>query len=228
MIRVGSILAFIFFSVSLPIYCAFRPADVRVTRGAAIPTMGIRSFIKRKFFPGNQERSVSELKKGIAGFYDSTTGVWLDVWGDHLHHGYYPSPNYRNHSAAQVDMVDRALSFAYGGDENVQCSSMVDVGCGVGGSSRHIASRLGCKAVGVSLSPYQIDVANMLTKEAGLADRLNFQVADAMNMPFKGESFDLVIRVVCSLSLYKHILSIFSFRRGQWRVESICRTKNPS
>ena len=33
---------------------------------------------------------------------------------------------------------------------------MVDVGCGIGGSSRHIARRLGCAARGITLSPVQV------------------------------------------------------------------------
>lgn len=35
---------------------------------------------------------------------------------------------------------------------------MVDVGCGIGGSSRHIAKKFGCKAEGITLSPVQVSV----------------------------------------------------------------------
>ena len=33
---------------------------------------------------------------------------------------------------------------------------MVDVGCGIGGSSRHIARKFGCTAKGITLSPVQV------------------------------------------------------------------------
>ncbi len=33
---------------------------------------------------------------------------------------------------------------------------MVDVGCGIGGSSRHIAQKFGCTAEGITLSPVQV------------------------------------------------------------------------
>lgn len=33
---------------------------------------------------------------------------------------------------------------------------MVDVGCGIGGSSRHIARKFGCRAEGITLSPVQV------------------------------------------------------------------------
>lgn len=55
-------------------------------------------------------------------------------------------------------------------------SSMVDVGCGIGGSSRHISRKFGCKATGITLSPVQAARANDLTAAAGLADKLSFQV----------------------------------------------------
>ncbi len=32
---------------------------------------------------------------------------------------------------------------------------MVDVGCGIGGSSRHISRKFGCTAQGITLSPVQ-------------------------------------------------------------------------
>lgn len=33
---------------------------------------------------------VTELKRGIATFYDKSSGLWENMWGDHMHHGYYP------------------------------------------------------------------------------------------------------------------------------------------
>lgn len=30
-----------------------------------------------------------ELKDGIASFYDKSSSVWEDIWGEHMHHGYY-------------------------------------------------------------------------------------------------------------------------------------------
>jgi hypothetical protein len=36
------------------------------------------------------ERTVPELNDGIAGFYDESSGVWEEIWGEHMHHGYYP------------------------------------------------------------------------------------------------------------------------------------------
>jgi tocopherol O-methyltransferase len=106
-----------------------------------------------------------------------------------MHHGYYPrGVKVTDHRAAQVDMIDKSLEWA--GVSAV--SSMVDVGCGIGGSSRHIARKFGAKAQGITLSPYQAARANELSKEQGLSDRCSFQVGDALDQPFGANSFDLV------------------------------------
>ena len=50
------------------------------------------------------ESSDAALKEGIAAFYDASSGVWEEVWGEHMHHGYYgPDGSARkDHRQAQV------------------------------------------------------------------------------------------------------------------------------
>ena len=43
------------------------------------------------------QRTDPELKSGIAKFYDESSQIWLDVWGEHMHHGYYPDSKYSDH-----------------------------------------------------------------------------------------------------------------------------------
>lgn len=133
-------------------------------------------------------RSRQELNAGIATFYDQSTGLWEDMWGDHLHHGYYGKGDRPSNRQAQIDMIENVLSWA--GVERVD--HMVDVGCGLGGSSRHIADKYGCDARGITLSPYQAKRGNEISKSQGLGDRVSLQVADALDQPFDNDSFDLV------------------------------------
>jgi len=85
-------------------------------------------------------------------------------------------------------MIDEALKFA--GVSGV--GKGVDVGCGIGGSSRYIVKKFGGDMTGITLSPFQRGRAEALTVEAGLQDKAKFQVADALQMPFEDNSFDLV------------------------------------
>lgn len=107
-----------------------------------------------------------------------------------MHHGYYIPENRTDHQQAQVDLIDEVLKWAGATD----AKRVVDVGCGIGGSSRHIARKFGdgCTTEGITLSPYQAGRGNELAVEQGLQDRCNFQVADALDMPFEDESFDLI------------------------------------
>lgn len=111
-----------------------------------------------------------------------------------MHHGYYEQKNpTTDHKQAQIEMIDRAVNWSYGADlATANPTSTVDVGCGVGGSSRHIVKRFNMKeGRGLSLSPFQIKKANEFTASAGLADRVQYTVDDALSMPFSNGKFDL-------------------------------------
>jgi tocopherol O-methyltransferase len=155
---------------------------------------GLWRLVTGRFLP----RSDAELKSGIAKFYDESSQIWLDVWGEHMHHGYYPTPSYKEHQAAQIDMIDRTLTWAYQNNDAsaafTRPKTMVDVGCGVGGSSRHIARKWGLStAKGVSLSPFQIQKATEFTKQQGLDGTCSYAVEDAMRMASAADgAYDLV------------------------------------
>jgi len=119
--------------------------------------------------------SRDELTIGIAGFYDRSSKLWEDVWGEHMHHGYYNPPDRTDHQQAQVDLIDEVLKWAEVGS-GTNITNVVDVGCGIGGSSRHIARKFGCSTTGITLSPYQAKRANELATEQGLKDQCTFQV----------------------------------------------------
>jgi tocopherol O-methyltransferase len=90
-----------------------------------------------------------------------------------MHHGYYIPADRTDHVQAQIDLIDEVLKWA--GVETPP-KSVVDVGCGIGGSSRHIASKYNCKAQGITLSPYQANRGNELAKEQKLDQQASFQV----------------------------------------------------
>jgi SAM-dependent methyltransferase len=69
---------------------------------------------------------------------------------------------------------------------------VLDLGCGIGGPARTLASTFGCKVTGVDLSPGFIETATYLTARCGLSDRINFQIGDALQLPFENAAFDAV------------------------------------
>ncbi len=66
----------------------------------------------------------------------------------------------------------------------------LDIGCGLGGPSRHLASQYDCGMRGIDLNPSLIDLATMLTRRCGLAERVTHVTGDATNLPFEPVSFD--------------------------------------
>jgi hypothetical protein len=55
---------------------------------------------------GGADRVGQELRDGIASFYDESSAIWEDVWGEHMHHGFYPTGSERDHKKAQVSSHD--------------------------------------------------------------------------------------------------------------------------
>ncbi|KAI3695953.1 hypothetical protein L1987_78959 [Smallanthus sonchifolius] len=144
-----------------------------------------------------EDEQQRQLKKGIAELYDESSGMWEDIWGEHMHHGFYDSDTVveiADHRSAQIRMIEQALLFAsVSADDPVKKpKSIVDVGCGIGGSSRYLARKYGAECHGITLSPVQAERAQALAAAQGLADKVSFQVADALNQPFPDGQFDLV------------------------------------
>lgn len=137
-----------------------------------------------------------KLRKGIAEFYDESSTMWENIWGDHMHHGFYDSGStvsLADHRSAQIRMIEEALHFASVCDEPTKKPKcIVDVGCGIGGSSRYLARKFGAQSKGITLSPVQAERAQALADAQGLGDKVSFQVADALAQPFPDGQFDLV------------------------------------
>lgn len=69
---------------------------------------------------------------------------------------------------------------------------VLDVGSGLGGPARTLASEYGCQVIGIDLTEEYCRVARMLSERLGLSDLLNFQHGDALNLPFQDATFDVV------------------------------------
>ena len=69
---------------------------------------------------------------------------------------------------------------------------VLDVGCGVGGPARTLASEFRCQVTGIDLTENYCLAAEMLTARVGLDDRVTIHQGNAMDMPFDDESFDAV------------------------------------
>lgn len=73
-----------------------------------------------------------------------------------------------------------------------QSSDLVlDVGCGLGGTARYLASRFGCKICGVDLTDEFCSAAAVLNEKVGLGSSIDIRCASALALPFGDKQFDL-------------------------------------
>ena len=69
---------------------------------------------------------------------------------------------------------------------------VLDIGCGIGGPSRTIASECNCKVTGVDLDLGYCKAARSISKSLGLGEQTHFIQANALNLPFEDRSYDAV------------------------------------
>ena len=70
---------------------------------------------------------------------------------------------------------------------------VLDIGSGIGGPSRHLGQvRSAATSSAIDLTAEYCRVAEALTARTGLADKVTYKTADALNLPFEGGSFDVV------------------------------------
>lgn len=67
---------------------------------------------------------------------------------------------------------------------------ILDVGCGIGGSTRRLSQETGCRVTGIDLSDEYIDVAERLTQLLNMDGRVTFNACSALDLPFDDNSFD--------------------------------------
>ncbi len=71
-------------------------------------------------------------------------------------------------------------------------TNVLDVGGGIGGPARLLASEYNCHVTVLDLVPEFCETGKSLTSRIGLSDRVSFHQGSALSMPFGNESFDVV------------------------------------
>ncbi len=140
--------------------------------------------------------------KKIIEYYRDTENAYKDSWdlnNSHaIHYGYwdekvksFPQSLWRMNEVMMEAVAIQATD------------KVLDAGCGVGGSSIFLASRLGCTVTGITLSERQMEQAQLTARQKELGELTSFSIMDYCHTDFPAESFDVV-----------------------WGCESICYAEN--
>jgi ubiquinone/menaquinone biosynthesis C-methylase UbiE len=70
---------------------------------------------------------------------------------------------------------------------------VLDVGCGLGGPARTLATEFGCRVTGVDLTTEFCQIARLLNERLGLGETIEIRNADALDLPVPDGSFDAAV-----------------------------------
>eukprot|EP00612_Vaucheria_litorea_P003330 CAMPEP_0171460002 /NCGR_PEP_ID=MMETSP0945-20130129/5047_1 /TAXON_ID=109269 /ORGANISM="Vaucheria litorea, Strain CCMP2940" /LENGTH=307 /DNA_ID=CAMNT_0011986107 /DNA_START=164 /DNA_END=1084 /DNA_ORIENTATION=- len=149
-------------------------------------------------------RPYSKEENSVGKEYDAwcEQGILEHLWGEHIHLGYYSTEERKLGSfrkdiiEAKYDFIDKMMD--WGGVSNLIEAGdiperVLDVGCGIGGTSRYLAKKLGERSMieGITLSQKQVERATELADQSNIKN-CEFKVMDALKMDYPDNSFDLV------------------------------------
>jgi len=153
--------------------------------------------------------SCPTVSKGEIRFhYDVATLFYRLLWGRHIHHGLWEAQESASTAAQRLtDTLAHEARIANG-------DAVLDVGCGMGGSSIHLAREMGCRVTGVTLSPFQRFWAKTAARWHGVGKNAQFLCADAEQVVFDNAAFDVVWSVECTEHLFDK--AAFFAKTAKW------------
>lgn len=70
---------------------------------------------------------------------------------------------------------------------------ILDIACGKGRTAVHLAKKYGCKVIGIDILEKSVEEAKRYAQKNKVDHLVSFRVADAQNLPFESNEFDMTI-----------------------------------
>ncbi len=138
-------------------------------------------------------------KRNVARHYDIGNDLYkLMLDADHMQYScaYWPSADMSLEQAQQAKLAHIAAKLALAPGQRV-----LDIGCGWGGMAIFLASHADVKIHGITLSEEQLALARERAQQAGVADRVSFELVDYRDLAQRGERFDRIV----SVGMFEHV-----------------------
>jgi tocopherol O-methyltransferase len=179
---------------------------------------------------------LAQTTAAVARHYDQLDVFYREIWGDHVHHGYFPRGDETPARAVEAltDLVADRLDLRPG-------MAVCDIGCGYGASARYLAGRDGVAVTGVTVSAAQaaraaslavpgvtIEVRDWMANGFAPAcfDRA-YAIESSEHMPDKQRFFDEAYRVLRPGGVLAICAWLARPGAGPWEIrhllEPICR-----
>lgn len=125
----------------------------------------------------------------IAGHYDELDHFYREIWGEHVHHGFWKTGR---ESSIQAT---RQLAELVADRAQIQPNTRVcDIGCGYGATARLLARERGADVTAMTISPAQFRVAESAAK----GETVRYVLGDWLRNDFSEESFEAAIAIESS------------------------------
>ena len=108
---------------------------------------------------------ITQTRADVAGHYDELDRVYREVWGEHVHHGYWVRGDETTAQAtdALTDLVAAKLL-------PPEQATVVDIGCGYAASAERLADLHGSQVTGFTVSAEQAAIGQARRPSAGSLD----------------------------------------------------------
>lgn len=134
---------------------------------------------------------MSDQINKVLAYYNSTNFDYEHFWDGKralaLHFGYYDAQT-KTHEISLLKMNEVLANFAHIKAKDI----VLDAGCGYGGSSIWLAENIGCKAIGITVVPYQVTKAQHYADKSSASSRLHFVKGDYAETKLPRESVTVV------------------------------------
>ncbi len=174
----------------------------------------------------------------VAAHYDELDAFYREIWGEHVHHGFWATGDETVEQAVEalVDLLAARLELSAGRE-------ICDIGCGYGATAGYLAERFGVSVAGFSVSAAQVARARMIVPAAGAVafevkdwlangvaekkfDRA-YSVESSEHMPDKQKFFDEAYRVLKPGGVFAICAWLAADAPRPWEIrhllEPICR-----
>ncbi|MGV2495779.1 class I SAM-dependent methyltransferase [Pelagerythrobacter aerophilus] len=144
----------------------------------------------------NQSRS---SKRNVAHHYDIGNDLYrMMLDAEHMQYScaYWPREDMTLGEAQEAKLAHIAAKLLL---EDGQ--SVLDIGCGWGGMAIYLARHFDLRVKGITLSEEQIALARQRAEEAGVADRVEFELIDYRDLAARGDRFDRIV----SVGMFEHV-----------------------
>lgn len=167
-----------------------------------------------------------KMTRVIGNFWNTVSEGWASIWGPHIHHGYYEQDKSMTPLEAQEKLIEKLLELL----QLTPRKKILDVGCGMGGSSLYFAEKYEAEVIGITLSEKQVSIARERARRAHVKTAV-FMVEDALSMKsIPDHSIDLVWSLEsCEQFFDKKMFLQQAFRvlkpRGQLMLATWCSSQ---